>query len=223
MAKGGKKEKVISQIVQQSIDYEKLIDDMNDVTFAFCIQYLHPVFEYHVMTVDDMRRIDLKEQLASLKVSFEEEKGKKQGLLNYYVSLIKKYFEDQLKCGENTRADRYKARAYELMGDAISKKGTAKDVEDYIVIFVSMFRKYIEISKLPNQPTIDDIENELRLEDIDLLLRIYDNNIKAKIGPVKINIPAIKGFMKIDDYDMKILYINSVIYLCLGLQERGLL
>ncbi len=211
-------------LVSKQIDYVKIIDDMNDVAFAFCMEYLYPVFNYQILEVEDVRRIDLKENLCRMQNAFKRDaKGKNSGFLNHYLSLIKLYLDDQLKCAEGSRAARAKVRAYEAIEKALEEvnKDNSLDIEDCVLIFVSLIREYVKQINAGESEPISNVTNELVLQDADTLTTVYNSGIKAMGGPVKLNIPIVKGLLQMDDKDMKVLYINSIIFLCAGLQSRG--
>lgn len=209
-----------SNQVQKQIDYVAIIDEMNDVTFAFCKQFLYPVFEYQVMKEEDIRKIDIQEQLVSMQNVFLNEKGKKQGFLNYYLSLIKKTFFDQWKYESGSRAERTKDRACEAMNMALEKRieNNRLDIEDYVLMFISLYR---ELTENRNRDTLSDVSNELRIQDADLLLAMYEYGIKP-MGVSKLPVQIVKVLHSIPAYAMKVLYVNSMIYLCIGLQSRGM-
>ena len=210
--------------VAKQIDYVKIVDGMNDVTFAFCVEFLYSVFDYQILQKEDIRRIDLKEELVRMQNAFlEDSKGRKQGFLNFYLSLIQMYFDDQLKCVEGSRADRSRRRALDAINMALEEghDDNMLDIEDCILVFISLFREYLGMINSENNGSLINVDNGIMISDADILLRIYNDGIKAVGGPIKLPIPIVKGLLSPDDYAMKVLYVNSMVFLCVGLQARG--
>ena len=79
---------------QFSFNYDAFLDDLRDEAFHFCVDKLYPLFNYRILKKEDIRRIDLLEQLTILVDDVPKtEKGKSRGSINYYFYIIKKYFE----------------------------------------------------------------------------------------------------------------------------------
>lgn len=96
------------------IDYIKLVNDMSDQAFQFCVDQLYPMCNYRVLQRDDIRRIDFKERLLGYKSTVpRDEKGKEQGSLYYYIFVMRLYFDNFLRCKEGSKAEKYRRQKKE--------------------------------------------------------------------------------------------------------------
>lgn len=219
-----KKKKVLDKYAK-SIDYVDVFNQMREETFNYCIDRLFPMFDYCVLTRDDIRRVDVLEQLVGIQKRFDENnKEKNIGFLNYYLQLLEKYYNNLVNCEEGSRAAKCKDRGYEVLVNAAMKEGTIYDIEDSVVILLCLFREIKDKANISDY-LIRDMSISVTKEDVDLVNLIIDYKFQAAKGVMKK--PAILEKIKFADdnneYDAKIMYMNSVIFLCLGLQERGIL
>lgn len=206
--------------VQKSIDYIDIVNQMHEETFRFCINKLFSVFNYCYLTKDDIRKIDFIEQLMKMQIEFSEySKGKHIGMLNYYLDIVEKYYDCLIKCEEKSRAEKCKNRGYEVIENAIKSNGTLYDVEDSIVILMCLFRE------LENSDTkvLSDMTISITRDDVDLLDRLIEYKFQGRGAIVKKPgiLEKIKSNSDQSEREDKIMYINSVLFLALGLQERG--
>ena len=220
MVKKQKTEEIVRAI---PIDYIKLVDDMSDEAFRFCADQLYPIWNYRILQKEDVRRIDLKEQLLKLNSIVPKKDGKKQGALNYYLFVLKLYFDSYLKCKEGSTAEKYRKRAMELMESALSDNGTIEDVEDLVQIYIALFRtlsnRFNEIEKY----VAVDLTFDVFKEDADMLKKIcvnknlVPNGIVEKQGLFE-TVFRIEGGKK---EAIAVAYVNNVVFLCRCLQNRG--
>lgn len=206
------------------IDYIKLVDDMSDQAFQFCVDQLYPMCNYRVLQRDDIRRIDFKERLLGYNSTVpKDEKGKEQGALNYYLFVMRLYFDNFLKCKEGSKAEKYRTRAMELMDSALSENGTIEDVEDLVQIFIALFRSldydYDHIEK----NLIEDLAFDIYKEDAELLKTIWEHNKLVPNGIIKKlgRSEKSRGAEYWKQNAIKLAYINNIIFLCRCLQNRG--
>lgn len=81
-----KKQKIEEKVYVKPIDYIKLIDEMSDEVFKFCVEQLYPICNYRVLKQEEIRRVDLKERILGFNsIVPKDSKGKEQGALNYYL------------------------------------------------------------------------------------------------------------------------------------------
>lgn len=222
MAKKKKEEKK-PQIPQIEIDYSRLIEEMSDDAFRFCVEQLYPISGYRVLKPEDIRRIDMLERIIGFNSLVPKtEKSKSQGSLNYYIGVLKRYFDLYVKCKEGSRSESYKKRAYELISIAISDKGVLEDVDDLFIIFISFFRslrpQFDEIGK-QNGFVNDSFSFDLEKTDATLLNEIrLHKNLSLPERTWGIGVSPIK---KEDETAVKLAYINNVLFLSRGLDSRG--
>ena len=51
---------------QLSFNHDALLNDLSDEAFHFCVDKLYPLFNYRILKKEDIRRIDLLEQITVL-------------------------------------------------------------------------------------------------------------------------------------------------------------
>lgn len=209
-------------VEQQSI-YEKLVDEMNDITFSFCVDQLLPISDFKLMKKEDIRPIDLKEWLIRFGYSISKAE-KRNDLLDtgFYIDILKKYFDTFVKCKTGSRAERYHVRAMELMKVSCSKEGSLEDIEDLVLIFVSFFRAlrpYFDTINTQGR-IIKNLEFDVYQEDTILL-----KDIKCKLMPNGMSTNPIKA-KNLNEWSKMIdasefAYVNNMLFLCRALQNRG--
>ncbi len=218
-----KKEKEV--IPKKSLDYIRIVDEMSEESFDFCVSNLYPLFDYHVMKKEEVRRVDLKEKLVDLENQIPSSiKEKCPGILNYYFWTLKLYFDQILKCKAESRAEKYKIRAYEAMNKAMAEKGTIEDVDDAFLAFIMLLRVFNDsLSDIKNHVAVKPTFMVIK-EDAILLKFIYDT--KDIIPEGLVNKKGLITMKKCEsDYEVKtaekIMYINNVIFLARSLQHFG--
>lgn len=218
-----KKQKAEEKVRAIPIDYIKLVDDMSDEAFQFCVDQLYPMCNYRVLKKEDIRRIDLKERLLGFNSIVPKNDGKEQGALNYYLFVLKLYFDNFLKCKTGTKAEKYRNRAIELMESALSDNGTIEDVEDLVQIFIGLFRSLDDDFDHVEKYIVTGITFDVFKEDADLLREIWEHKKLVPNGIVEK--PGLLDKIFGTDYEkktaIKLAYINNVIFLCRCLQNRG--
>ncbi len=210
MAKQEKKNEL-----DKDIDYISLIEQMNDEVFEFCVEYLYPMFDFKVIKQEEMRKIDLEEVLVRFRNQYIYDMTK-MGYLNFYLSIIRSYFDNVLKCEEDSRAARCKKRGYEVLENALKENGTQNDILDALIIFLSLFRE-IENNIDDKEFLISDVSIKISKIDAEVL-----NDLMYDSSPRVTNIFAMLKKQTNDiGFSSKVLFINSIVFLCIGLQERG--
>lgn len=133
------------------------------------------------------------------------------------------YFEKFLKCKKESKAERYRNRALELMKTAVSENGTLEDIDDIVLLFISLFRPLRAYFDNIEKYSVSGITMDINLQDAELLKDIYNHKKLIPDG-----IAEKTGFFDkffANDYEkqtaIKLAYINNVLFLCRGLQNRG--
>ena len=218
-----KKQKAEERVRAIAIDYIKLIDDMSDKAFQFCVDQLYPMCNYRVIQKKDIRRIDLKERLLGFNSIVPKNDGKEQGALNYYLFVLTLYFDSFLRCEAGSKAEKYRNRAMELMESALSDDGTIEDVEDIVQIYIALFRSLNNRFNEMDKYVAVGLTFDVFKEDADMLKEIWEHKKLVPNGIVEKTGLLDKIFGT--DYEKKIAiklaYINNVIFLCRCLQNRG--
>ncbi len=215
-----KKQKIDENVRAIPINYLKLVDDLSDQAFQFCADQLYPICNYRYLKREDFRRIDLKEKLVDLYFIPSDQ----QGSLNYYLFVLKLYFENFIKCKSGSVAEKYLSRAMELIESALSDNGTIEDVEDIVQIFIALFRtlsnRFDEIEKYMAVGLTFDVFRD----DADLLKNIWKHKKLVPNGIVVEKKGGLYRSFGLDRYKqnaIKMAYIYNVIFLCRCLQNRG--
>lgn len=202
----------------KTIDYLRIIDDMNDDAFSFCVSNLYPVLNYRVLQETDIRRIDLKESLLKLEENIPNT-YKKKGLLSYYLTEMKAYFDNMLICLPDSRAQRYKTRAIETMELALGEDGTIEDVDDIFYCFMILLHAAYSHADETKKP-LEAPSSGIYLNDAEILKKLSEQKGYNLSGS-----DAKKGF--IDKFTIEIdksesrrfMYINNILFLCRALQN----
>lgn len=217
------KKKTEEKVRAIPIDYIKLVDDMSEKAFQFCVDQLYPLSNYRVLQKEDIRRVDLKERLLGFNRLVPTNDGKEQGALNYYLFVLKLYFDNFISCKDGSKAQLYRKRAMELMESALSDKGTIEDVEDLVQIYISLFRSYKGYFEKIQNYTIAWVDFNVYEEDANMLKEIWEQKNLMPNGIVE-NQGLLDKIFKTDFEEktaIKLAYINNVIFLCRCLQNRG--
>ena len=214
MARKQKADEIVRAI---PIDYIKLVDDMSDEAFQFCVEQIYPICNYRVLQKEDIRRIDLKERLLGFNRLVPKNDGKEQGTLNYYLFILKLYFDSFLKCKAGSTAEKYRKRAMELMESALSDNGTIEDVEDLVQIYISLFRALNDCFDEIDKYVAVGLTFDVYKEDADMLKEIWRHK---KLIPNGI-VDKLLGTNYEKSAAITLAYVNNVIFLCRCLQNRG--
>lgn len=227
MAKKSKLEEVVSV---NNIDYISIIDEFNDKAFRFCVDQLYPLCDYHVLKKSDIRKVDMKELFFSLpKLIPKNDKGKEQGSLDYYLFVLKQYFDGFFKYGPDSKAEHYRNRAVELIGNVLSREGTIEDIQDVVIIFISLFRAYrdglSESGVDIKEYVLSELKLDLLLEDSALLKVVADNHRLVPGNTIR-RLEIVDKLIGSDSAQKaatRFLYFTNTIFLCRGLQMFGVL
>ena len=204
---------------EKRIEYVKLIEQMNDETFKLCLKKLYPLFNYSVINMENMRKIDLEDQLERIQDKFyKNSKGKNKGFLNYYLDILKKYYDVLIECDD--KAERCRNRGREVIQNAVSKDGTRYDIEDGIILLLCLYRE-----KSKGIKVINDVNTSASTDDIEYIDKIVEYRIQQGKNLVK-KTGMIKNMIADDsdsEFDSKVFYVNSVLFFCMGMQDRGVI
>lgn len=202
--------------INKTIEYEALINQMNEEAFTFCVDNLFHLFDFQVLKPEDMRRIDLLEYLVRFRNTFSFDKAKK-GYLNFYLDVVKSYIQNIIRCVPDSRAYKCRNRAYQVIENATKLHGNQNDVIDAVILFLSLYREF-EGQEDNKDYYIDDVTICAGTYDAETLNDLMYSDVLKKTGKF--------DFMRKQNDDVGfcevVMYINSIIYLALGLQERGL-
>lgn len=210
------------QVKKIDLDIVDIVDNLSDRAFNFCLEQLYPICRYTVLQQKDVRRVDLEEKLIELN---KQMPISDMGTLNAYLYTLKLYFENFLKCKKGTMVEKYRNRAIELINDASKKTLTIADVDDIVLIFVSLFRQqeknFDKMDKF--EYTIPAFTLNAYKRDAKLLKKIKNhknlvpNGIGAKPGSV--NQVMVPKYSKIKMAEF--IYVTNILFLCRNLQNRG--
>lgn len=205
---------------QFSFNYDAFLDDLSDEAFHFCVDKLYPLFNYRILKKEDIRRIDLLEQLTIFVEDVPKtETGKSRGSINYYFYIIKKYFESFIGAVKGEQAEKYHKRVFEIMDLTKHDSLYWDEIEDVLTVFISSIRSLNQSNQLDGKKYLfHKCHLDLRVEDADLLESIWKNKDfipndivqKKKLGIATIN--KSKDEKEIS-FALKFAYINSLLYL----------
>ena len=164
--------------IKNSIDYIRIIDEMNNDAFEFCRSCLFQLTSYKVLKEEDIRPVDMKEWL----LPFNDDvpnycEGRERGSLNFYMYLLQVYLNESLKCIDGSQAEKYKNRALTLIDKVLYQDHSLEDIDDIFLIFTGLFRFHkkniSQTKKLWLKNSIDPI---LYYEDNSLFCEICDDH-----------------------------------------------
>ncbi|MBR3598425.1 MAG: hypothetical protein IKL53_00955 [Lachnospiraceae bacterium] len=215
-----KKEEV--KVSVKDIDYIKIVDEMSDTAFEFCVAYLYPLYNYRVLQETDIRRIDLKENLMRINSMIPSD-FKGMGVLNYYLYEMKLYFESLLICKEGCRAEKYKERAMDAIDNALSDDGNIEDVDDAFFCFMTLLHTLRDKFNNDKKYTIINSSFGVEKMDADVIKDLYENKektpegITGKTGLIDkvLSTEYGKGCAR------KFFFVNNIVFLTRALQNFG--
>lgn len=202
------------------LDYKKIIDNYSEEAFKLCVAKLFPLFELKVLTVSDIRPVDLKEQVMQLtEALFPSPDGQpnlstwlyREGLYDSYDLLV--------HTAEGSRAQKYETRAKELLSQATKGEQIMEKLEDAIVIFVASLKPLRGHIASADNKCVEEPDFTISIADLDIIEEVW-NLIYEEITSTR------QGFFrKRDNSDaisyFKYCYINNIMLFCRILQERG--
>ncbi len=203
---------------QKKIEYVDLIEQMSEEAFQLCLDKIFPFFRFHIIRKEDIRRIDVEELLFKMQDEYyKNSKNRNQGFLNYYLDMLRKYYELLIDC--TNQAVKCRARGYEVIQSALSNNGTLYDIEDSIILLLCLFRE-----KSGSTKVVSEVDISIDLSDMELIDKLVEYKIQN--GKNIIKKPRMLENLIYDDtndFDLKVLYINSVLFFSLGMQDRGII
>ena len=189
--------------------YKELLDSMDQSTFGYCRDKLWDLFDYRVLTKEDVRKIDMEDQILRIQGKYPLAFGTKNpDYVLYYLDSLRFCFERYLKCPKGSREELYYNRAIGMI-DEIKKDKVQEKIQwdSLITIFISLMRWKAEKGNTSFQLTV-------KKEDADLFNKYRIND---KYGLKIWNaLHQEKNFV----YMVTILYISSVLNTTGGLTEE---
>ncbi len=192
------------------IDYCSLIDELNDKGLRFCVENLFALLNYKFLTIEDVRRVDLKEKIIPM---INEVRRINNGIdVEFlFISILKYYLR---LCNCSGRAARYKEQILNRLENEIDSSILINDLRDAVCAFLSFFRIAGDIEHVLMRVKIDDVDFDVYAQDAEILRKLY----KSKTYSSRFTDRKVKN----KDSDAKeFFYITSILLLSLMLQERG--
>lgn len=219
--------KTKNEVPARSIDYIQIVDEMTNEAFAFCVENLYPLFNYSVLQQEDVRRVDLKEKLVGLEKQIPsgivEGRADLKGIRNFYLFMLRLFFEQFLKYETGSRVHRFKNRAYEAMSRALSDKGSIQDIDDTFLVFISLFPDLPDYAKTARTRITKEVSFGACMADAEWIKQIWESKEFIPDGIVEKK--GILDKMFGVDYEirtaMKLMYMNNIIFLARALQNYG--
>lgn len=193
----------------------------NEEAFHYCVHKIYPILKYTVLQEDDVRRIDLAEKLNEIVGDIKDEiKNISNGAtIDYYAFLLEVYLKSFTETKKGSREEKYYQRALELIAGISNSEAAFNDVKDALMIFISLFRSHKNhLDKVDKYYATANLFDYL-IEDGSLIVELYnrDNLYPARmIRKLKRNSSNVE-----DNAIKKFFYVNSIVILTYGLQERG--
>ena len=205
-------------------DIFQIIDDFDNATFEQCKNHLYRNIDFHIISESEVRRVDLKEKLATIikqypyiprknyEISFVEYA---EGILSHYVSISKRDIRDY----------NYEMQRQQL-AESLSKGGTSLSaLEDYFLVFLSVCRELTSIGDYEKKAQVRNVTYYLTPEDVESIEKIWHNAVKYDSTERKV-ILKIKEKTSTKTHEFKsnerlFLYILSVLLLFRILQFEG--
>lgn len=207
---------------KKSFDYMKIVDEMNEEAFEFCVEHLYPLYNYRILKQEDIRRIDLKENLLRLE-SLIPNDLKSIGTFNYYIYMVQLYLDSIIPCKEKSRAESYKKRTCEAIELAFAEDGGIEDVDDVFFGFMALLRTIRAYINNDKNYVVIFPSFKIEEDDVDILKELYSSKKRTPEG-----IDGKKGFidkklsLEFEKLNArKFFFINSVIFLSRALQSFG--
>lgn len=202
--------------------YKAIMDEMNEYAFSFCKGILFPICDYKVLEIEDIRPIDLAEKLTELSDNLYAQRANKSitGTVNWYIYIMRMYFDQFLSCKTGSRAEKYKHRAKELMDQVTTDDWTSQNGRDIVLIFLSILHVFDSFEQMQTHSAVD-LSLSIDQEDAILLKKVWDN-MTPMVSTEKKNL-IVKEISRhgIEQQATKFAYIMNIIYLTQLLQERG--
>lgn len=189
------------------IKYLDIIDNLSENGFRQFSKSVYEQLHYSVLTLDELRKVDVKEKLISFVKTTITGKDKS---LDFYVGEIKKYLDNYVACKKESRAENYLSKANNLITAIEKKKRTDNDIQDIVKIYISLMRR----SMHSKEDEIDNLNFSLSAKDYDFVKSVLTKKLKSK-KKVSLNLPSQSTDNK------ELFYINTVLYLTDILEKEG--
>ncbi len=201
------------------IDYLDIIDKYCPEAFSLCVEQLFPLFDLMILTKQDIRKVDLKENVLDLiKLRYPALIEELSLISLTYCEQLRLLLDSTSKVEKGSRAERYRNRALELLDNKANKSIQLQNLSDALLIFVAIMK--------PLRGHIDAVENKCTQEPI-FSYETEDIGVLNEVWTVQFEFvnTSILGFKKKNDSNasnnIKLWYVISIILFCCILQERG--
>ena len=192
-----------------NIDYVKMIDALDEPAFRFYVEQVYPIYNYRIISITDIRPIDMKENLLRMAIPGSD-KDKQKGTAGYFGSLLRGWFK-ALNCEKGSRADLYRDRAMKVLeGPSLSYA----DLEDAVIVFTALFRE--EVKLMHSKQKVANIDLDLDCHDAKLLAFMLAKDNRNHFKQIW-NILSTAELNQTVDF----IYINCLLVLCKVLKDRG--
>lgn len=202
--------------------YQRLVGNMSDDAFQFCVKSLYTHMNYKYVSQDEVRKVDMMEYLGNMEKKLKSEIKAVSGSADLYLYMIKQYFTSVIKCKENSRAEKYKQRAMSIIRNFKTSNNMSSDIDDVFVIFTSLMRcEKCSVEEIRGI-TVLDRTFDVYIEDADLIKRIYscfDITPKFLCEYKELGVSVRLNQMALREY----FYFINILYLAKSLEERGIL
>ena len=206
----------------ETIDYLKLIDEYDAAAFSLCVTHLFPLFNYYLLKENDVRPIDLKDQIVQMEHEFYGSDTTEGLNLTYLCSsALLAYLESMVNIESGSRAAKYQVHGISLLNSILDNKQVSlKDLEDALLITISILRPNKGRIGEDVAPKVNHIDIELKKDDFEVLQELWEIMMAAYD-------PSRPGILKRRANDIEtqnmftMAHVIFVVLFCRMLQQRG--
>ena len=203
------------------LDYTYLLSLLSDTAFEYCRELLYPMLNFNILSVNDVRRIDICERINDLTI--DSKKNKVYGIalrqnvtdtsLSDYVNSLKREILF-VQCEQNSRADKYSKYAQNIIIPRIQKeKEPYQDLYTLFTIYIGLMRELYSSNDLTRED-ISKICLDICEDDLKLIQKMY-RHPKAEWFDL-----LVKPQTEVKQAKDR-LFINNLVFYCLLLELRG--
>lgn len=161
--------------IPDPIDYLSLIDEYGADAFSLCRSKLFPYFNYALLTENDVRPIDLKDQIVQLlRDIYGIDQIADANITGIMADILQAYLLDFAFVASDSRAEKYKNRAIQLTETILSGQCTVKDLEDVLLIMIALLKPNKDNIGAKTAKLIQDPDFTLDRDDIEILEELLD-------------------------------------------------
>ena len=200
----------------------KIIDEYSEPAFQACKNALYNVLDYKVLRPEDIRTVDLKEKLTEFLFKYMNPDSADYAFR--FATFAEQLLPFHIIAGSQ-RVSKYADRSKELLSEMKTGLAPLTVVENFLVIFISHFRSYLEAnSEKEERPiTITEANYYLIPEDIKTIEFIHNNIHILKVEQKKniLKRQPSTYFKRMAQTDASFLYVISVLIFYRILQFEG--